>query len=235
MTFSIVARCPRTGQLGAAAATGMPGVGKLVTWVRVGAGAVATQAWINPYLGIDGLRLLEEGRSAPEALEAVLAKDVDREIRQVGIVDDRGGAAAWTGTFCRLDSVACEGASADQTGDGYSVQGNLLHSAETIRACADAFEEAVQRPLVERLLHALEAGEAAGGDRRGSRSATLHVVDSEEYPLWDIRVDEDPRPLAELRRLYRVFAEDLIAQVRELPTRSDVHGGLSSDDLVGFA
>lgn len=211
MTFSIVARCPETGAFGIGAATGMPGVGKLLTHARAGIGAVATQGLLNPYLGIDGLSHLH-GRSAPAALNAALAGDTDRDARQVALVDVDGRAAVWTGPEC-IDWAG------SRTGAGYAIQGNLLPGPAVLEACEKAYLAARSRPLSERLLVALEAGEGAGGDRRGTVSATIYVVEREEYPLWDIRVDAHAEPLVELRRLFDIFARDLIPHIRAMPVR----------------
>jgi uncharacterized Ntn-hydrolase superfamily protein len=228
MTFSIVARCAGSGQLGVASTTGTPGVGKYLTWARRSVGAIATQAWVNPYLGIDGLSLLEHGHPAAKVRDAVVAMDDDRALRQVAIVDAEGGVATWTGE-------ECSGEVGERTGPGFAVVGNLLESLDTLDACADRFAATEGEELVERLIRALEAGEEAGGDRRGARSATAYVVATEEYPLWDIRVDDDDEPLVALRQVQRVFAEELLPQIQRLPTRVDTRGGLRSDDPSGLA
>jgi uncharacterized Ntn-hydrolase superfamily protein len=211
VTFSIVARCPETGAFGIGAATGMPGVGKLLTHARAGIGAVATQGLLNPYLGLDGLAHLH-GRTAPDALEAALAGDPDRDARQLALVDAAGRTAVWTGADC----IEWAG---DRFGEGYVIQGNLLAGPAVLERCEAAFLAARGLPFPERLLLALEAGEDSGGDRRGTESATIYVVEREEYPLWDIRVDSHERPLAELRRLHAVFARDLVPHIRAMPTR----------------
>lgn len=220
MTFSAVALCPRTGQLGVAAVTGMPGVGKLLTWARRRVGAIATQSWVNPYLGVDGLDLLDNGHPAQKALDAVLAMDDGRDQRQVGILDAKGRTATWTGS-------ACEDWAGHLQGDGWSVQGNLLRSGDTVEACAEVVRSRTDLDLVERLVRGLEAGEAAGGDRRGARSATVYVVATEEFPLWDMRIDDDPKPLVALRRLQEAFTEELLPQILKLPTREDQLGELT--------
>jgi uncharacterized Ntn-hydrolase superfamily protein len=207
MTFSIVARCPQTGELGVAVSTAIPAVGAINPFVRARVGAIATQAVSNPYLGIDGLSLLAQGLSATEALERLLTLDADSERRQLCIVDAHGGVAAFTGEEVQPG----KGHSA---GEGYVVAGNLLASEETIQAMADAFETS-QRSLADRLLAALEAGQAAGGDKRGGVSAALTVVRDEEYPRVDLRVDEHTDPVAELRRIYGIYAA--------LPYLDDLH------------
>lgn len=206
-TFSIVARCPRTGELGVAVSTAIPAVGAINPFARAHVGAIATQAWSNPYLGMDGLRLLARGLSAAAALEQLLTADADRDWRQLGIVDAHGGVAAFTG-----DEV--QPWKGHRVGKGYVVAGNLLVSEETILAMAEAFE-AAQGALGERLLVALEAGQAAGGDKRGKVSAALLVVGDEEYPHIDLRVDEHVEPVAELRRIFDIYAA--------LPYLDDLH------------
>lgn len=228
MTFSIVARCGQTGQLGVAAATAVPAVGKLLTWAFPGAGAAATQAWINPYLGIDGVRLLRDGRTAPEALDEVLELDPDRRLRQLALVDGDGRAAAFTGESCNAWA-------GHRCGEGFSVQGNVLENCQTIDAMFDAFLQHHHLELAERLLVTLEAGNAVGGDRRGANSATVYVVDTEEYPLWDMRVDDHPKPIQELRRLFGVFREKVVPQVRRLPRRGDPHGEPDLEHGTGLA
>ena len=228
MTFSITAVDPRTGQLGIAAATGTAGVGQLLTWARSGVGAVATQGWINPYLGVDGLDLLANGHPADKALRAVMGLDDDARLRQVGMVDARGGVAAHTGDDC-------EAWSGHVLGDGFVVAGNLLESEETVQSCVEHFRSSQdEEDLVQRLLLALEAGEHAGGDRRGLRSATVYVVAGEEYPLWDLRVDDHERPIEELHRLRDRLAETLLPQIRKLPTRLDTRGSLRDSDHDGL-
>ena len=206
-TFSIAAYCQRTGELGIAVSTAIPAVGAINPFAKARVGAIATQAWSNPYLGIDGLDLLEQGLSPIEVLEQLLKVDADRERRQLSIVDAHGNVAAFTG---REVEPIC----GHYEGKGYVVAGNLLINQETIRAMADAFER-TPGPLAERLLVALEAGQAIGGDRRGKVSAALLVVKDEEYPCVDLRVDEHKRPVAELRRIFNIY--------KALPYLDDLH------------
>lgn len=213
MTLSIVAMCPRSGQFGIAAATAMPAVGKLLTHARAGCGAVATQARINPYLGIDGLELLRRGLSADAVLERLKREDPRIDLRQVAVIDRRGALAVWTGEGCPPYAGAI-------TGDGFSVQGNRLEGRRVLEAMASAFVADADAPLAARLVEAVAAGFAAGGDIKEERSATIYVVENEDYPLWDIRVDEHPDPVTELRRLHDIFAEDVVPQIRRMPTRA---------------
>ncbi|MDF2095269.1 DUF1028 domain-containing protein [Aquibaculum arenosum] len=217
MTFSIVARCPRSGQFGIAAATAMPAVGKLLTHAQSGVGAVATQARINPYLGIDGLALLAQGVPAPDVIEALKPRDPRMDLRQVAVIDAAGRAAAFTGE-------GCPAWSGHITGEGYSFQGNRLAGANVLERARERFLALESEALPERLVEALASADAGGGDLKGERSATLYVVDSEDYPLWDIRVDEHPRPIEELRRLLQVFARDVVPHIKRMPTRENPAG-----------
>ena len=214
MTFSIVARCPRTGKFGVAAATAMAAVGKLASHATARHGAIATQALLNPYFGYDGLRLLEQGYSAGETLDMLLGQEKEPEKRQVGIVDRNGNTAAWTGR----DTLPWSGELAEKD---FSTQGNRLARPEVLEAVASVMHETEARELAERLLLALEAGVAAGGDAKGERSANIFVFHKEEYPLWDVRVDDHDEPLKELRRLYNVFREELLPQFERMPTRDE--------------
>lgn len=198
-TFSIAACDLNEGAWGVAVASKFLAAGALVAWAQADAGAVATQALAKVGYGPDGLTLLAGGRSAEETLAALLQADPQRSARQVGIVDARGGAAAHTGTDCHAWA-------GQRTGAGYTCQGNLLTGPETLDAMATAFETA-SGELADRLLAALVAGDRAGGDRRGKQSAALLVVragggyggDTDRY--LDLRVDDDPEPVAALARL----------------------------------
>lgn len=224
MTFSIVAHCPRSGQFGVAAATAMPAVGKLLSHAAAGAGAVATQAQVNPYLGLDGLELLRQGLSAVQALERLKGTDPCMELRQCALIDAQGDTVCWTGHKC----IPWAGSLA---GEQFCVQGNRLVGPQVLDAVAEAFRRTEKRPLIERLIEALAAGDRCGGDRHGESSAVIYVVDQEEYPLWDIRVDHHLDPLAELRRLHKVFARDVLPEILAMPTR-DNPAGLAAEDSV---
>lgn len=221
-TFSIAARCPRTGMLGVAVSTAVPGVGALCPFARANVGAIATQSFVNPYLGIDGLKLLAGGPPAREALDRLIADDPGRSVRQVGVVDASGRAAAYSGAEC----VPWFG---HLVGDGYAVQGNMLVGEETLRALAASFASSAHEDLPERLVRALEAGQAAGGDKRGRQSAALLVVHEEEYPYIELRVDEHPDPVFELRRVFEVAKRQLLPFVTGLPTRRQPLGSLPQD------
>lgn len=197
-TFSIVARCPRTGDLGVAVATAVPAVGALVPHVSL-QGAIATQSFVNIALGVEGLRLLEIGLPIDVALPALLGQDEGREVRQVHGVDAGGRTYAHTGRECIPWSGHLVGA-------GHTVAGNMLAGEETIRAMQAAFGRTAgsDLELSERLLHALEAGQAAGGDKRGKQSAALLVASRAATFYHNLRVDDHPEPVSELRRLYEV-------------------------------
>ncbi|MEW6301618.1 MAG: DUF1028 domain-containing protein [Thermodesulfobacteriota bacterium] len=216
-TFSIAARCPRTGMVGVAVCTAVPAVGSLCPFVKSQVGAIATQSFVNPYLGIDGLRLLEQGLSAQEVLEQLLAGDPGRDVRQLSVVDSRGNAAAFTGQSC----VPWHG---HRVGDGYAVAANMMVDETTVSAMAQAFESNGADELPERLLKALEAGDATGGDYRGRQSAALLVYHTEEYPYCSLRVDEHRHPVAELRRIFEVGRQQLFPFIAMLPTRAHPQG-----------
>lgn len=224
MTFSIIARCPRSGQFGVAAATAMPAVGKLLSHAAAGAGAVATQAQVNPYLGLDGLALLRQGLSAKAALERLKGTDPCMELRQCALIDTNGDSVCWTGDKC----IPWAGSLA---GEQFSVQGNRLVGPQVLDAVAEAFRHAEKRPLIERLIEALAAGDRCGGDRHGESSAVIYVVDQEEYPLWDIRVDHHLDPVAELRRLHKVFAREVLPEILAMPTRDNPAGQAAEDSV----
>jgi uncharacterized Ntn-hydrolase superfamily protein len=217
MTFSIVAKCAQTGQFGIGAATAVPAVGKLLTHALAGIGAVATQAKLNPYLGIDGLRYLAEGMSAEAVRARLLAEDPAREVRQFCVMDRNGATAVYTGAECIPWAGSLERR-------GFSIQGNRIAGPEVLEAAAEAFTVCENRPLADRLMEALAAGDACGGDVKGEVSATIYVMDTEEYPLWDIRVDEHADPIAELRRLHGIFREQLLPEIGAMPTRNKPEG-----------
>jgi uncharacterized Ntn-hydrolase superfamily protein len=224
VTFSLVARCPRTGHVAVGALTAMVGVGKLACHASAQIGAVATQATTNPYLAYDALHLLAAGRPADEALAMVLAADPGREVRQVGLVDARGRVAVHTGNLT-LDW------SGHLVGDGCAAQGNRLVGPQTLSATVEAFLARPDLDLAERVLQALEAGEATGADREGARSATLTVMGDQLYPLWDLRVDHAPDPAAELRRLHRELEQRLLPHIARMPTRDDPLGQAAREQL----
>ncbi|MGD1906505.1 MAG: DUF1028 domain-containing protein [Leptolyngbyaceae cyanobacterium] len=217
MTFSIVAWDPATGMTGVAVATKHLAVGALVPHAKAGVGAIATQAQTNPLLGIWGLQLLENHRAAesifsPAAAETVLDtlldQDSDRHQRQVHLVDYQGNAAAWTGE-------ACEDWAGHRTFSQGSVAGNMLVGPEVLAAMAAAYQANLNQPLGERLLFALEAGDRAGGDKRGRQSAALYVMGQAVYPHLDLRVDHHDDPIAHLRLLYDEAHKDYYQSFRQ--------------------
>ncbi len=202
-TFSIVAIDPQTGEMGVAVQSHWYAVGTIVSWGEAGVGVVATQSFVNPAFGPDGLVMLRQGKSAQEVLETLIESDEGRDVRQLAILDRRGRVATHTG-------AKCIEAAGHYQGDGFSVQANLMLNDQVWPAMARAFESSAGQPLAERLLATLEAGQAAGGDIRGQQSAALLVVAAEGTGMpWvdrkvDLRVDDHPKPIAELRRLLRV-------------------------------
>lgn len=207
-TFSIVARCPRTGELGIAVSTCEICVGWVVPFMQARVGAIASQARSNPYFGIDGLKLLARGRSADQALQEMLRNDapIDREQRQIALVDARGRSAAYTGPTCR-------GWAGHLTGDGVVVAGNLLTGASTVVAMMEAFQKTAGQALGDRLVTALESGQEAGGDVRGRLSAAVRVCREGDWAWIDVRVDSHPNPVADLRRIYEEFKAHHLATV----------------------
>lgn len=198
-TFSIVARDPATGELGVAVQSHWFSVGSTVPWAEAGVGAVATQSFVDPSYGKLGLDLMRAGRSAPDALKSLLAGDEGRDVRQVAMIDARGGVDAWTGA----KDIQAAG---HTVGQNFSVQANLMLNEQVWPAMARAFET-TKGDLAERMMAALEAGQAAGGDIRGRQSAAIIVVSGKATGkawidrVFDLRVDDSPEPLKELRRL----------------------------------
>ncbi len=216
MTFSLVAYDQATGMTGVAVATKHLAVGALVPHARPGLGAIATQAQTNPLLGMRGLQLLEQDLRPDHALERLLLEDPDRDERQVHLVDCTGRTAAWTGRDCI-------GWAGHRTFEGFSVAGNMLTGPETIEAMAAIYQRTAGLRFSERLLLALEAGEAAGGDRRGRQSAALYVMNGEAYSHLDLRVDHSEDPLASLRVLWQEYHKDYYQSFRRcMPTEHRV-------------
>jgi uncharacterized Ntn-hydrolase superfamily protein len=238
-TYSIAACDLEAGQWGVATQSKFLSVGSVVPWAEPGAGAVATQAYANPSYGPEGLALLRDGLSAEEVVERLTAADDGRDHRQLGIVDRTGGAATYSGAEC-LEWAG------GRTGKCYAAQGNILVSAATVDAIAETFESS-SGLLAERLLDCLDAAQAAGGDRRGQQSAALLVVERDggyaglSDEVVNLRVDEHPRPLEELRRIYALHQaifgttppeewldvdDDLATELRERLARLGYEGEL---------
>lgn len=215
MTFSVVARCPRTGHIGVAATTALQSVGKLACHAIPNVGAIASQALLNPYLAYDGLRLLQKHVPAEAALRRVLACDPKAENRQVGVVDSEGRTAAWTGK----DTIPWAGHLA---GKNFSTQGNRLAGPQVLDKVAQVMHETEHLDLTERLTLAIEAGEAVGGDTDGERSVNILVFSEEEYPLCDIRIDDHDDAMRELRRLFKLYRSDILPVVQGLPKRAEI-------------
>jgi uncharacterized Ntn-hydrolase superfamily protein len=214
VTFSIAARCPRTGMLGVATSSKALAAGAMVPYCRARVGAIASQSFVNPYLGIDGLELLEHGLPAERALERLIEGDAGRDLRQLGIVDREGRTAVYTGDRC----IPWAG---QVLGGGYICLGNILEGEEVVKAMSRAFETTLVEELPERLIQALEAGQEAGGDRRGRQSAGVTVVAEEAYPLCDLRVDDHPDPVLELRRVFEVYKGEAAVMQQIMPRRDD--------------
>lgn len=202
-TYSIVARDPQTGEMAVGVQSHWFSVGTVVSWAKSGVGVVATQSFSNPALGPDGLALMEGGMEAPAALKQLVGEDEGRDFRQVAFLDVNGNVDAHTGSKC----IAWAG---HYVGENFSVQANMMLNDKVIPAMRAAFEGNPHLPLAERVLEALKAAEAAGGDIRGRQSAALLVVSGKPAPhpsqdkLIDLRVDDHPLPLEELERLLRV-------------------------------
>ena len=224
MTWSIIARDPKTGQFGIAIATRFFAVGGVVPHVKSGLGAIATQALLNRFYGTDSVRLLEQGATAHEVVAAVTAADAGRDHRQMHVMDAQGRIAAHTGKAC-VDWCG------HLAGDAMSVAGNMLAGARVIEATAEAYADNAALAFPRRLIAALRAGEAAGGDKRGKQSASLVVCGDEDWPDLDLRVDDHADPLAELERLEQVSRERFVHFMPLLPTRRDRVGLLDREAI----
>jgi uncharacterized Ntn-hydrolase superfamily protein len=201
-TYSIVARDPETGELGVAVQSHWFSVGPIVAWAEAGVGAIATQSFVDPSYGKNGLELMRAGKSAPDALKELLGKDEAREVRQVAMIDAQGRVEAWTGK----NDIQAAG---HIVGKNFSVQANLMLNDKVWPAMARAFEN-TKGDLAERMLAALDAAQAEGGDIRGKQSAAIIVVTGKptgqawKDRTFDLRVDDSPEPLRELRRLVKL-------------------------------
>jgi uncharacterized Ntn-hydrolase superfamily protein len=245
-TYSIAACDLDAAQWGVAVQSKFLAVGSVVPWAEAHVGAIATQAYANPRYGPDGLALLRDDVPAAEVVRRLVDADDGRDERQVGVVDRHGDAASYTGTAC-LDWAG------GRTGAGYAAQGNILVGAETVDGLADTFEATAGKPLAERLIDCLAAAQLAGGDRRGQQSASLLVVERGggyarlSDVVVDLRVDDHPRPVDELRRLYALHDQLFGATPRaawlpldgelraEVDKRLAALGFATLDDLAGVA
>jgi uncharacterized Ntn-hydrolase superfamily protein len=231
-TYSIVARDAKTGELGVAVQSHWFAIGPLVPWAEAGVGAVATQSFVDASYGKLGLDLLRAGRSGPETLKGLLAADEGREVRQVAIIDAQGRVAAHTGSKC----IPMAG---QHVGEGYSVQANLMLNDTVWPAMSKAFES-TKGDIAERMLAALEAAQAAGGDIRGKQSAALIVVSGKPTGkpwldrTFDLRVDDHAEPIVELRRLVKLQrAYNLMNEGDLAVERKDLEGALKAYSGAG--
>lgn len=217
MTWSIIARDSATGQIGIAVATRFFAVGARVPHIAAGFGGIATQALVNPYYGIDGVKLLREGREPDVIVKTLTAADSGRESRQLHVMDAKGRIASFTGNECVDWCGHIEGA-------GFSIAGNMLAGAAVLDETAKAYTARKELPFARRLIAAMQAGEAAGGDKRGKQSTALLIHGEEEWSDLDLRVDDHADPLAELERLETVSRERWVHFRPFLPTRKNPAG-----------
>lgn len=224
MTWSIVARDERTGHLGVAVATCAFAVGARVPYLATAVGAIASQAFVNPFYGMRGLELMRAGASAEEMIRIVTTADAGRGQRQVHAMDQAGRLHAYTGADC----VPWCG---HLVRDTFSVAGNMLAGPGVIEETARVFAKGTDLALAKRFLEALKAGEAAGGDKRGKQSAAILIHDEEEYALVDIRVDDHVDPLAELTRLEAVSGERYAHYRKFMPSRANPAGVIDRAEI----
>jgi uncharacterized Ntn-hydrolase superfamily protein len=217
MTWSIIARDSATGQFGIAVATRFFAVGARVPFIAAGVGAIATQAIVNPYYGIDGLALLRDGKSPHDVIAALLAADPGRDSRQVHVMDTSGRIAAHSGKDC-IDWFG------NIAGDGFSIAGNMLTGPAVLDETARVYAANDTLSFSQRLIKAMLAGEAAGGDKRGKQSAALLIHGAEEWSALDLRVDDHTDPLRELERLEAVSRERWVHFRKFMPTRDNPAG-----------
>lgn len=217
MTWSIIARDSLTGQFGIAVATRFFAVGARVPNIGAGIGGIATQALVNPYYGIDGLKLLRESRQPRDIIATLIAADAGRESRQLHIMDANGRIASHTGREC-VDWCG------HIAGDGFSIAGNMLAGPRVLDDTAAAYTANETLPFAQRLIAAMRSGEAAGGDKRGKQSAALLIHGEEEWSDLDLRVDDHADPLTELERLEAVSRERWVHFRKFLPTRKNPAG-----------
>jgi len=216
MTYSIVARDPVSGELGVAVASRFFAVGSLVPHIRHNA-AMATQAFVNPMWGVEGIRRLSAGESADSVMKDFVARDAGQAIRQAHMMDATGHSVAHTGSGC-IDWAG------HSMADGISVAGNMLAGPEVVAHTLSCYLDNAQLPFAERLLTAMQAGESAGGDKRGRQAAGLRIHGGQDYPILDLRVDDHADPLAELRRLYSVAQERAVHFAATFPTAENFSG-----------
>jgi len=219
MTWSLIARDPATGAFGIAVATKNFAVGARVPHIAAGVGAVATQALVNPLYGVNGVKLLGAGKSPDEIIKSLTESDEGRDQRQVHVMDASGRIAAHTGTAC-VDWCG------HTRGEGFSIAGNMLAGPAVIEDTAKTYAANAALSFPRRLIAAMKAGEAAGGDKRGRQSAALLIYGEEEWPDLDLRVDDHADPLPELERLEKVSRERWVHFAKFLPSSKSPHGEL---------
>jgi uncharacterized Ntn-hydrolase superfamily protein len=217
MTWSIIAKDPETGAFGVAVTTKFFAVGALCPHGAARIGALATQAFVNPLYGPDGIRLLAEGRSAEDIVAILTAQDPGSGSRQLHVIARDGRTAAHTGRDC-IDWCG------HLTDEGVSVAGNMLVGPAVIEATLETYKQSMDLPFADRLMSALDAGQAEGGDKRGKQSAAIKIWRDEPYPVLDLRVDDHPEPLDEIRRLYGVAHERFLAFMDAMATRANPGG-----------
>ena len=217
MTWSIIAKDNATGQIAIAVATKFFAVGSRVPHIVPTIGGIATQALINPYYGIDGVKLLREGRKPQDIIETLIARDAGHASRQLHVMDAKGQIAAYTGKDC-VDWCG------HLKGDGFSIAGNMLANKRVLDDTAKAFTANADLPFAQRLIAAMRAGELAGSDKRGKQSAALLIYGDEEWSDLDLRVDDHIDPLSELERLEAVSRERWVHFRKYLPSRKNPAG-----------
>jgi len=217
MTYSIVARDTISGHVGIAVASRFFAVGSMVPFIKYGVGAVCSQAFVNPHYGAKALSLLAKDKQPSDVIKHLTDEDEGRSQRQLHMLDYQGRNAAYTGKSC-IDWAGHEIA------DNVSVAGNMLSGPAVLSDTLNAYQSASELSLPERLLVAMQAGEDAGGDKRGKQSAALLVYKDQRYPWINIRTDDHADPLKELRRLYDVAHERFLVMLDMLPSRDNPHG-----------
>ncbi|MCU0643247.1 MAG: DUF1028 domain-containing protein [bacterium] len=226
-TYSIVARDPATGEMGVAVQSHWFSVGSIVSWAEAGLGAIATQSFVNVSFGPRGLELLKAGKTAQEALKILIDADEGRDVRQLAIIDAKGNVAAYTGKKCIPDAGHI-------VGDDFSVQANMMLNSKVWSAMEQAFKNS-QGHLAERMVAALEAAQEVGGDIRGKQSAAILVVKGQssgkvwEDRLIDLRVEDHPEPIQEIKRLIKVFRAYEYMNAGDLAIeKNDIQGALKA-------
>ena len=217
MTWSIIGRDAATNRIGIIVATKFFAVGSRVPHIKTGVGAVASQAFVNPFFGAQGIALLQAGATADDVVRLLTNADEGRDHRQLHVMDRSGQFAAFTGASC-VDWCG------HRIHDGFSVAGNMLAGPAVIEETARAYSGAAEQPFARRLITAMKAGEAAGGDKRGKQSAALLIHDDQDYSLLDLRVDDHAEPLAELTRLESIARERWVHFRRFMPSRENPSG-----------